>query len=94
MKGADGEIRSDIRYDESLTFEFDYETNQQVTGTSLGMMVYTLDGTCAFTSSDIDSHAELLAVKDAWPVQGADDASREVVERRAVHGEVARSVMR
>lgn len=63
VKGADGEIRSDIRYDESLTFEFEYETNQVVTGTSLGIMVNTLDGTCAFTSSDIDSHAELLAAR-------------------------------
>lgn len=61
VKGDDGAIRSDIRYDEGLTFEFEYETNQQVTGTSLGVMVNTLDGTCAFTSSDIDSHAELLA---------------------------------
>ncbi len=61
LRGADGEIRSDIRYDESLSFEFVYETNQTVSGTSLGVMVYTLDGTCAFTSADIDAHAELLA---------------------------------
>jgi len=61
LRGADGEIRSDIRYDESLSFEFVYETNQPVTGTSLGVMVYTLDGTCAFTSADIDAHSELLA---------------------------------
>src|SRR5689334_9393233 len=59
--GADGEIRSDIRYDESMTFEFIYEANEPVSGTSLGVMVYTLDGTCAFTSADIDAHSELLA---------------------------------
>ena len=61
LRSADGEIRSDIRYDESLRFEFEYETNQPVSGTSLGIMVYTLDGTCAFTSADIDAHSELLA---------------------------------
>jgi hypothetical protein len=64
LRGADGEIRSEIRYDESLSFEFLYETNQPVSGTSLGIMVYTLDGTCAFTSADIDVHAELLALRD------------------------------
>ena len=63
LKGADGEIRSDIRYDESLSLEFVYETNHPVTGTSLGVMVYTLDGTCAFTSADIDAHPELLATR-------------------------------
>ena len=64
LRGSDGEVRSEIRYDESLSFEFDYETNQPVTGTSLGIMVYTLDGTCAFTSADIDTHAELLAMRN------------------------------
>ena len=63
LRGSDGEIRSDIRYDECLTFEFDYEAHQTVTGTSLGIMVYTLDGTCAFTSADIDAHSELLAAR-------------------------------
>ena len=63
LMGADGEIRSEIRYDECLSFEFVYETNQPVTGTSLGVMVYTLDGTCAFTSADIDAHSELLVVR-------------------------------
>jgi len=64
LRGSDGEIRSDIRYDECLSFEFEYETNQAVSGTSLGVMVYTVDGTCAFTSADIDSHAELLGVRN------------------------------
>lgn len=63
LKGSDGEIRSDIRYDESLSFEFEYETNQPVSGTSLGVMVFTLDGTCAFTSADIDANSELLAMR-------------------------------
>jgi lipopolysaccharide transport system ATP-binding protein len=63
LKGSDGEIRSDIRYDESLSFEFVYETNQPVSGTSLGVMVFTLDGTCAFTSADIDVNSELLAMR-------------------------------
>jgi lipopolysaccharide transport system ATP-binding protein len=64
LRGSDGEIRSEIRYDESLSFQFEYETNQTVSGTSLGVMVYTVDGTCAFTSADIDAHAELLGVRN------------------------------
>ena len=64
LRGADGEIRSEIRYDESLSIEFDYEANQTVSGTSLGVMVYTLDGTCAFTTADIDAHAELLGERE------------------------------
>ena len=64
LTGADGEIRSEIRYDECLSFEFVYETNQPVTGTSLGLMVYTLDGTCAFTSADIDANQEFLKVRN------------------------------
>ncbi len=63
LKSPDGEIRSEIGYDENLLIEFVYETNQPVSGTSLGIMVYTVDGTCAFTSADIDAHSELLAMR-------------------------------
>jgi lipopolysaccharide transport system ATP-binding protein len=69
LKGSDGEIRSEIRYDESLSFDFVYETNEPVSGTSLGIMVYTLDGTCAFTSADIDRHSELLGARNPGTYQ-------------------------
>jgi lipopolysaccharide transport system ATP-binding protein len=55
------EIYSDVRYDENFRFEFEYEVNQSVTGTSIGIMVFTVDGTCAFTSADFDQHTELLS---------------------------------
>jgi lipopolysaccharide transport system ATP-binding protein len=57
------EISSDVRYDENFRFEFEYEVNQPVSGTSVGIMVFTVDGTCAFTSADFDKHTELLATR-------------------------------
>ncbi|HET6974465.1 MAG TPA: ABC transporter ATP-binding protein [Pyrinomonadaceae bacterium] len=69
VKGSDGEVRSEIRYDESLVFEFVYETNQTISGVSLGFMIFTIDGTCAFTSADIDAHSELLAGREPGTYQ-------------------------
>lgn len=55
-----GEIKSDIGYDESFRFVIEYEVNQPLTGTSIGLMLHTVDGTCAFTSADFDTHTDLL----------------------------------
>jgi len=57
----DGEVKSDIAYDENFRFVLEYDVNETVSGVSIGLMVHTVDGTCAFTSADFDSHTDLLA---------------------------------
>lgn len=59
-----GEVRSDVPYDAQLNFELEYEVNQSVTGTSVGIALFTADGTCAFASADFDSHPELLGTRE------------------------------
>ena len=54
------EIRGDVPYDGELKFELEYEVNQGVTGVSVGIGLFTVDGTCAFVTGDFDSHPELL----------------------------------
>jgi len=56
----EGEPQSEVRYDDRLRFELEYEVNQSVTGASVGFALFTVDGTCALATADFDSHAELL----------------------------------
>ncbi len=58
-----GEVRSEVGYDESVTFMIDYEVNRAVTGTSVGLALFTVDGTCAFATADFDAHPELLSTR-------------------------------
>jgi lipopolysaccharide transport system ATP-binding protein len=56
-----GELRSEVPYDGSLRFVLDYEVNKTVSGTSVGMALFAVDGTCVFGTGDFDLHPELLA---------------------------------
>jgi lipopolysaccharide transport system ATP-binding protein len=58
-----GEVRSEVPYDGSLRFMLEYEVNQTVTGTSVGIALFTVDGTCVLGSGDFDSHPELLGTR-------------------------------
>ena len=58
-----GEVRSEVPYDGSLRFVLDYEVNESVTGTSVGIALFTVDGTCALASGDFDAHPELLGTR-------------------------------
>lgn len=59
-----GQVRSDVPYDGCLRFELDYRVNQPVTGTSVGLGLFTVDGTCAFVTGDFDAHPELLTARE------------------------------
>lgn len=61
----DGDGRSEIGYHESFTFQLEYEVNQHVTKGSVGIGVFTADGTCAFVSGDFDQRPELLSSRPA-----------------------------
>lgn len=56
----DDSIRSDIAYHEAFRFVLEYEVNQSVSGTSVGVALFSIDGTCAFATADFDAHPELL----------------------------------
>jgi len=58
-----GEARSEVRYDERLRFLVEYEVNQSVSGASVGIALFTVDGTCAMATADFDSHTELLGTR-------------------------------
>lgn len=62
VSGRD-EIKSDIAYDEPFRFEVEYEINKAVTGASVGIALFTVDGTCAFATGDFDAHPELLGMR-------------------------------
>ena len=59
-----GEVRSEIPYNGRLRFILDYEVNQTVTGSSVGIALFTVDGTCAMATGDFDSHPELLGTRE------------------------------
>jgi homopolymeric O-antigen transport system ATP-binding protein len=55
-----GELQSEVRYDGRLRFVLDYEVNKNVSGTSVGIALFAVDGTCVLGTGDFDSHPELL----------------------------------
>jgi lipopolysaccharide transport system ATP-binding protein len=59
--GSDGLPRSEVGYDESPRFVLEYEVNRAVSSASIGIAIFTADGTCAFASADFDAEPELLA---------------------------------
>ena len=67
---ADGNsIRSDIAYNETFRFVVEYEVNQSVSGTSVGVALFSIDGTCAFATADFDAHPELLGAREPGKYQ-------------------------
>jgi lipopolysaccharide transport system ATP-binding protein len=64
LNGPDGQMRNDIAYSEDARVVLDYEVNRAVSGTSVGIGLFTLDGACAFISGDFDAHPDLLGVRD------------------------------
>ena len=60
LLGADLQLRTDIAYHEPFRFRIDYEINKPITGTSVGLAFFLVDGTCAFVTADFDAHEELL----------------------------------
>jgi lipopolysaccharide transport system ATP-binding protein len=65
----DNSIRSDIAYNERFRFVVAYEVNQSVSGTSVGVALFSIDGTCAFATADFDAHPELLGAREPGKYQ-------------------------
>lgn len=61
LVGSDGLPHSEVGYDESPRFVLEYEVNRSVSSASVGVAVFTADGTCAFATADFDAQPELLA---------------------------------
>ena len=59
-----GAVRSEVPYNAKLRFVLEYEVNQNVTGASVGIALFTVDGTCALATADFDSHTELLGIRE------------------------------
>ncbi len=61
---SEDQIRGEIGYGESFSIVFDYEVNWHCVNGSLGIAVFTVDGTCAFTSADFDAKPEMLESRE------------------------------
>jgi lipopolysaccharide transport system ATP-binding protein len=59
----DQELKSEIAYHEGFRFLIEYEVQGPVSGVSVSVVLYTVDGTCAFVSADTDRHDELLLTR-------------------------------
>jgi len=55
-----GEVRNEVGYADVPRLLVEYEVNRVVKGVSVGLAVFTIDGTCAFVSADLDAQPELL----------------------------------
>lgn len=64
LVAPDNSVRTDVAYNESFRFALDYEVNKSVTGTSIGLALFSIDGTCAFATGDFDAHPELLGERE------------------------------
>jgi lipopolysaccharide transport system ATP-binding protein len=62
--GSDNSVRADIGYHEGFTVLLEFEVNKPLTGTSVGIAIFLIDGTCAFATADFDSHPELLQLRE------------------------------
>jgi len=60
LLSTEGLIRTQVGYHESFRLQVEYEVNRPITGASVGLGVYKVDGTCVFQSADFDAHPELL----------------------------------
>jgi lipopolysaccharide transport system ATP-binding protein len=73
----DNSVRSDIAYHESFRFVVEYEVNQSVSDTSVGVALFSIDGTCAFATADFDAHPELLGARAPGKYRTEVDIPRE-----------------
>lgn len=64
LTGTDGTVKSEVRYDEDFRLHLEYEVNQPVVGTSVGVALFTSDGTCAFATADFDTNPDLLGKRE------------------------------
>jgi len=60
---TDNRLRSEIAYTEDFRFVLEYQVNENVSGVSIGVGLFTGDGTCALTTADFDAHPELLGAR-------------------------------
>jgi lipopolysaccharide transport system ATP-binding protein len=56
---SDAVVQQEIGYDDTSRFVIEYEVNKPVKGVSVGLAFFTVDGTCAFVSSDLDTQPQL-----------------------------------
>ena len=59
----DGVMRSEFGYDESIRVAIEYDVNQPIINTSIGIGFYSVNGTCAFQTADFDASPEMLTVR-------------------------------
>jgi lipopolysaccharide transport system ATP-binding protein len=67
--GPDGLPHGEIGYDENLKFVLEYDVARAISGVSVGVALFTADGTCAFATADFDREPDLLAQRAAGNYQ-------------------------
>lgn len=69
VTGNDGEVRQEVGYDEAARLVIEYEVNKPVSGVSVGLALFTVDGTCAFVSADLDTQPQLAVERNCGEYQ-------------------------
>ena len=77
-----GETRAEIGYHERFSIHIEYEVNQRIKGGTVGIGLFTADGTCILASGDFDSNPERLELRD----QGFYQADVEMPSKWLAHG--------
>jgi lipopolysaccharide transport system ATP-binding protein len=60
---SEGKVSSEILYHESYKILIEYEVNHPTVGGSVGVGIFTVDGTCVFVTADFDAHPDLLKIR-------------------------------
>jgi hypothetical protein len=60
----DGGVRREVGFHESFLIHLEYEVHQSIRGASVGIGLFTADGTCIFASGDFDAHPELFELRE------------------------------
>ena len=77
LMSDEDELRQEVGYDDVVRFAIEYEVNKRVRGVSVGLALFTMDGTCAFVSSDLDTQPDYAMGREV----GYYQAIIEVPER-------------
>jgi lipopolysaccharide transport system ATP-binding protein len=68
-----GQVRAEVGYHERFSIHVEYDVNEPISGSSVGIALFSADGTCIFASADLDAHPELLEQRDAGHYQATID---------------------
>ena len=59
-----GDACSEVGYHDRFSIYLEYEVNRSIRGGSVGIALFSMDGTCIFASGDFDAQPELIELRE------------------------------